>query len=569
MKQLFFTIFTLLSVMLSAAPYIGYLYPATGTPGKTQEILVGGQNLKSLRSGFVTGDGVTVKAVKIIPGFPNPSGGQTRYLLDFLRFAAGVREEPPCPEDTSGWRRHPWWERPELLNTQERSIMMRDLCTRRDPLQASPSIRQMALVTLKIAPDAKPGRRELRLCGKTGVTPPLPFYIEHAEQYRELLFSAPGMPQEKRHTVALYPATINGQIFPGETDRFPVKLKAGERYTFRLFGRSLHPFIGDAVPGHFQPVLRLLNEKENEVAFADDFRAHPDPVMLFTAPDTGLYTLEIRDNLYRGREDFVYFVRLEHGTRLPSIQAPADGKEYVEASQLRHGRLPQIPAAVTGVLKKPGDSAEFHFTGRAGEQLAIHTFIRRQGSPMDGKLQLFAPDGKSLAENDDTPEKPMIGEYIQQLDPQLQITLPASGQYRIKLSDTTGKCGSDYRYFLTVGAPQPDFAVYTTTSSVGAGGGKLKLQVLRRDGFRGEIKITSPDRNVLIRGNTVIAADQDTLEITPLRTTKTKLREPRQLKLEASAVIDGRTVTHPVIPADEYNQAFAYMHLLPAEELYW
>ena len=33
----------------------------------------------------------------------------------------------------------------------------------------------------------------------------------------------------------------------------------------------------------------------------------------------------------------------------------------------------------------------------------------------------------------------------------------------------------------------------------------------------------------------------------------------------ATAKIDGRTVRVPVVPCDEYEQAFAWKHLVPAE----
>ena len=41
--------------------------------------------------------------------------------------------------------------------------------------------------------------------------------------------------------------------------------------------------------------------------------------------------------------------------------------------------------------------------------------------------------------------------------------------------------------------------------------------------------------------------------------------EPRPAKLFATAKIDGRTVRVPVAPCDEYEQAFAWKHLVPAE----
>ena len=42
--------------------------------------------------------------------------------------------------------------------------------------------------------------------------------------------------------------------------------------------------------------------------------------------------------------------------------------------------------------------------------------------------------------------------------------------------------------------------------------------------------------------------------------------EVQPIKVFASATIGGKTVRHPVMPCDEYEQAFAWKHLVPAEE---
>ena len=41
--------------------------------------------------------------------------------------------------------------------------------------------------------------------------------------------------------------------------------------------------------------------------------------------------------------------------------------------------------------------------------------------------------------------------------------------------------------------------------------------------------------------------------------------QPRPVEVFASAEIDGHTVRVPVLPCDEYEQAFAWKHLVPAE----
>jgi hypothetical protein len=72
------------------------------------------------------------------------------------------------------------------------------------------------------------------------------------------------------------------------------------------------------------------------VAFADDFRFDPDPVLDYQVPADGEYVLEIRDALYRGRDDFVY--RLAVG-ELPFITAifPIGGRQGT-----------RVPVSLTG-----------------------------------------------------------------------------------------------------------------------------------------------------------------------------------------------------------------------------
>ena len=70
------------------------------------------------------------------------------------------------------------------------------------------------------------------------------------------------------------------------------------------------PYLADAVPGWFQAVLTLYDAAGKEVAYDDDFRFHPDPVLHYVVPNDGEYTVEIKDALYRGREDFVYRISI-------------------------------------------------------------------------------------------------------------------------------------------------------------------------------------------------------------------------------------------------------------------
>ena len=104
------------------------------------------------------------------------------------------------------------------------------------------------------------------------------------------------------------PCTMNGQIASGEVNRYRFEARKGQRLVFAAQARQLVPFIADAVPGWFQAVMTVCDAKGKEVAYNDDLRFNPDPVIFFEAPKDGEYLLTIGNALYRGREDFVYRV---------------------------------------------------------------------------------------------------------------------------------------------------------------------------------------------------------------------------------------------------------------------
>ena len=60
------------------------------------------------------------------------------------------------------------------------------------------------------------------------------------------------------------------------------------------------------MPGWFQAVLTLYDARATSWPTPTTYRFHPDPVLYCEIPGDGQYMLEIRDSLYRGREDFVY-----------------------------------------------------------------------------------------------------------------------------------------------------------------------------------------------------------------------------------------------------------------------
>ena len=112
-------------------------------------------------------------------------------------------------------------------------------------------------------------------------------------------------PEEVEYRVTV-PCTMNGQVAAGEVNRYRFQANKGQRLVISAKARKLVPYVADGVPGWFQAVLRLHDAKGNELAYNDDYRFDPDPVIFFEVPADGEYVLTINEALFRGRESFTY-----------------------------------------------------------------------------------------------------------------------------------------------------------------------------------------------------------------------------------------------------------------------
>ncbi|MBR2357921.1 MAG: PPC domain-containing protein [Lentisphaeria bacterium] len=547
-----------------AAPHIGFMMPSGGTQGSTVDIIIGGQGFWNVNQACITGQGVTVESVQFVRGLPHPDGKQRRYINQILRL---YHQKKPNtvkkPESTEGWRMHPFYDRVYDLTPCERDIMYRFLFVPQNSLQASPAISGRAIVKLKIAKDAPVGLREFRLIGRDGsLSNPLKFFVSNVPEVRENFFAYPGFPYpEQTFTV---PSAINGQITPGETDRYKFNAKKNEVITFQLYGRFFNPFIGDGVPGHFQPVLEVCDAGKKVLAYADDNFFDPDPVLTFTAPEDGVYTLNVRDALYRGRLDFVYRINVFNGKQpAPNAAAPVIGKvPFKDMGSLLITSPVDHPVILGRVLTKAaGNNCPIKL--EKGQEVVLEVFARRLGLPPDAVIKVFDDNGKLLAHNDDI-ERPKFGVILHNTaDPMLVFKAPESGTYTINVSDVAQACGKEYKYFLRIDRKRKRFALYTAPSTLRLSANtanKISITAERFDQFNGEIKlkIVSP-RGYRFLGADTIPANCSQADFTITGEYK-KDRPIEELVIEGSA---GKFKTR-VIPGDEAMQAFAYTHINPA-----
>ncbi|MEI7728796.1 MAG: hypothetical protein WCO56_04460 [Verrucomicrobiota bacterium] len=611
-------------------PRIGYVFPAGGRQGTTFQVKVGGQYLEGVTNAFICGGGVQVKVVD----FNKPlSVGQFTKLRDEIKELQDKKSEATKSSKRSGKTTATWTAADEKQIEEIRAKMFKNPPKR----PGNPAIDEVATVQVTIAPDAEPGEREVRLGTPFGLSNPLIFFVSQLTEYAE----KNAKPTEEKgnfksfkkkttdqtryigsDTQITLPATVNGQIMPGAVDHYRFYARKGTRLVVVARARQLIPYLPDAVPGWFQATLALFDSKGKELAYDDDFQCNPDPVLYFEIPRDGEYMVEVKDAIYRGREDFVYRItlgELPFVTGIFPLGGPVGSKTSVElkgwnlpvtnivqdASNLEPGihslalrkedrvinrvpfmvdNLPEclerepntsespqritLPVIVNGRIGAPGDWDVFCFDGKAGSEIVAEVFARRLNSPLDSMLKLTDAAGKQLAFNDDHEDKGS-GLNTHHADSFLRATLPANGTYYLYLGDAQRKGGPEFAYRLRVSAPQPDFALRVVPSSVSVRGGTsvpITVYALRKDGFSNEIALVLKDAPAgFTLTGAKVPAGQDQVRLTLTAPAITQ-DYPVSLHLVGTATLQGRTVTRLGVPADDMMQAFAYRHLVPAQE---
>ncbi len=267
----------------------------------------------------------------------------------------------------------------------------------REPI---PSLAEKVILQITIAPDAEPGQRELRLATANGLSNPLFFHVGQLPEFRKeesknsagsagparktrrSRRSRPAASREPEMNITL-PAVVNGQIMPGGVDRYRFQARKGQHLVVAVSARELIPYLADAVPGWFQAAVALYDAKGNELAYDDHYRFHPDPVLYCKIPKDGQYVLEIRDALYRGREDFVYRIavgELPFVTSVFPLGGPAGPQTPVE---LKGWNLPVQKLTMDAKDKAAGNSSAFR--PQRGSALQQRAFCRGYSAGMSGK----------------------------------------------------------------------------------------------------------------------------------------------------------------------------------------
>lgn len=632
--------------------YIGYVYPAGGQQGSTLPIRLGGQGLVHASDLVVSGEGVSARLVDYNRILNNQELALLRQQLSELQkkesmvgdvmaakmawfeFPAPigpVKEPKPGQADAK--------EEPSEKEVAKQNLIRRikELFAEDERNAAVRAHSELVFAEVTVAPDARPGMREIRVITNRGISNALPFYVGQVPEAarkpmktakkpvlgKESLAQRKRPPEEEEMQITV-PCTMNGQVGAGELNRYRFQGSKGQRLIIAAKARQLVPYVADGVPGWFQAVLRLHDSAGKEVAYNDDFRFHPDPLLNFEVPADGEYVLTINEALFRGRESFTYRITISELPFINSIfplggrvgepvkiemngwnleQAtlsapPKDaelGKYFIAAStgELVSNDVPfaldtlpecleaestdepdktqkvTLPIIVNGRADYPGDWDVFEVDGKAGETIVAEVHARRLGSPFDSFVKVTTEEGKVIALNDDHHDA-ASGLNTDHADSYLMVKLPADGKYFVHLCDTRRHAGKEYSYRLRISHPQPDFELRLIPSRIvlrSNASANLTVYAIRKDGYSGPIKLSFKDLPEAFQSSgATLAAGKESVRLS-IKTNLTETEQPVSLVVVGSATISDQEIVHQAMPAEDRMQAFLWRHLLPAKDL--
>lgn len=371
-----------------------------------------------------------------------------------------------------------------------------------------------ASAVVRVAPDAAPGFREVRLDGPGGLSNLGLVRVDTLPQQVEV---EPNDTPDRAQAVA--PGTaIAGILRARDLDHYRIEGTPGRRLTIDLeAGR-----IGSSI----SPVVTLVSGAGDALAQG---REPPggdrDCRMGLVIPPDGSIVVQVRDNTYGGGETTRYRLRVDPApystatfplggpkgravevevsggnvtdplrklVNLPdtagsivevgTVGGPGgsvvatgrlvagDGPEIVEPAGRADGPPIEVASGLTvnGRLARPGEVDAYRLPVRAGVKVRARVEAFALGSWLDSVLVVRDSEGNTLAENDDTPGavRPDRARSVGATgipegspDSSVECEAKADGFLTIEVADRYGRGGPEYGYRLAIGPAQPDFSV--------------------------------------------------------------------------------------------------------------
>ncbi len=383
--------------------------------------------------------------------------------------------------------------------------------------------------TVRIAHDCPPGLYEARVMTRLGVSSSRIFCVDTLDEFQP---KSPNLTMESAMEMAVN-SVVNGVASAKAVDHYFFQAKKGSRYFVYCASRG--------IDSKLDPVLILADGQGRDLKVE-----RRGDVLDFVAEQDGKYVIKVHELTFRGGPAFYYRLFLKESNvdeglpkfasthsvnsfswppmGLPEEAAiqevePKEGEEVVQRVVL--------PLDVMGSFFPAADNDLFEFDAKKGEEWWIEVGSERLGRPTDPSvlIQKVVEVGgvkkfEDLLELNDiaSPMKPSSNGYAYDGPPYDggssdvlgKLVVPEDGTYRLQLSDLFGGTRKDPRnvYRLVMRKAAPDFAIAAWGMHMELRNGDrnalskplalrcgatvaIEVVVLRRDGFQGEIRLTT------------------------------------------------------------------------------
>lgn len=440
------------------------------------------------------------------------------------------------------------------------------------------------IAALEVEGGAALGTREIRIASASGVSNPLTLHITHLPEF---VGEAGATSREKAQELAL-PFAVTAKIGgAAESDFYRFKATKGQRVVLEV--------VAQRVGSGLDSSLAVLDKDGRELARNEDAVAN-DSVLEFVAPADAEYVAQVRDYRLQGG-DLPYrliaglmpyvsagfpfagrrsetidvqlrgynlqvaeklTLRLDEKARVgqqelrtstgaglsnPFAFIVSDIAEIIENepnTSLTHANAVSLPAGISGRIQAAKDYDAFKFRVEKGQRWIFEAAAQKFGSPLDALLTLTDERGNVLQKNDDANSP----------DPRIDHTFAAAGDYILIIEDLLEHGGAEFTYRIRCTQPKADFDVklVNDTPRVSRGGRvPVRCELARQNGFNGPVRIHAAGLPSGLHVEPLVLTANDpgagllfisAAADAPLGTTA--------LRLEATAVIDGKAVTHSV-----------------------
>ena len=361
------------------------------------------------------------------------------------------------------------------------------------------------VASLTIDPDAPLGIQQMRIVTPYGISNAQNFVVGNLPEINE---NEATEKTEKSNYLEL-PVTVNGEITSiDDQDSFSFNLKKDAKLICEVTAQR----IGSPLDSY----LTLQDAKGAEVANSGQGNGL-DSLLNYTAPETGKYTLHIRDIRYKGGNGFRYrlsigelpyletifplggqrgtdntiavtganletvsAIQVSIGAETPpgeqtlrvktasgltsnphpfSIGSLAEIRESEPNNTVEKANAVNAPITINGKIDKSGDVDRFAFEIKAPQLLVFEVEALRLASQLDALLTLYGAEKQMEAKSAEKEQVLMVNDDARGSDARIEWNFTEAGKYSVAIRDLNNQGGDAYAYRLNIRPLEPDFAL--------------------------------------------------------------------------------------------------------------